>query len=133
MAAVSDHDQIRSTLARYCQHCDDGRFDAFADLFTDDATFTVMGTTQTGRQQIATWMAEVQPPEARGKHVISEPFIELDGDSARAATDYLFVGRTHDGLAVTSTGRYLDELRRGPGGWQIAAREIVFLGDDPPA
>lgn len=131
--ATSDHEAIRTTLARYCHRCDDGDFERFAELFTDDATFTVLGATQHGREQIRTWIEASLPPEVRGKHLISEPAIELDGDEARAATDFVFVGRAGDGYAITSAGRYLDRMQRVEGAWRIASREIVFLGEGPGA
>ena len=40
------------TLARYCQRCDDGDFDALGELFERDATFTVMGQDHFGRDSI---------------------------------------------------------------------------------
>jgi uncharacterized protein (TIGR02246 family) len=131
---VNDHEQIRRLLADYCHACDDGDFDLFADLFTEGATFTVMGDTHRGRAAIRAFMEAAQPPERRGKHIISEPAIALDGDgaSAHCRTDYAFVGRGSDArsLAVTSTGRYVDRLERGPDRrWRLADRRIVFLGD----
>jgi uncharacterized protein (TIGR02246 family) len=143
---MSDHEDIRALLAAYCQRCDDGKFDEFAELFEEQAEFIVMGETRVGRQAISTWMAEVLPPPVRGKHIISEPAIELiidlhgtDGDvlpeAATCRTDYLFVGRDKDGnLGVTSSGRYLDRLVRSTddGRWRFASRQIVFLGEEPP-
>jgi uncharacterized protein (TIGR02246 family) len=132
MSTISDHDQIRHLLASYCHACDDGRFDDFAALFTEDAEFTVMGGTQTGRDAIKVWMAEAQPPERRGKHLISEPAITVDdgGATASVRTDYAFVARDKSGLIVLSSGRYLDRLARGDDGrWRFASRRIVFLGD----
>jgi 3-phenylpropionate/cinnamic acid dioxygenase small subunit len=140
---MSDHDDIRQVMAAYCRLCDDGQFDEFAELFTEDAEFTVLGETHKGREQIKVWMAGAQPPELRGKHMISEPGIELEldladdaGDGhARAAncrTDYAFIGKTKGGgLELTSAGRYVDRMERSPddGRWRFARREIVFLVD----
>lgn len=126
---MSDHDEIRALLVRYCHLCDDGDFEDFADLFDEEATFTVMGEVHEGRAAIQEFMTASLPPEVRGKHLISQPLISVDGDTASAATDYAFVGRTPDGLGITSTGRYIDRLVRHGGRWLLAAREIVFLGD----
>lgn len=124
---MQDEEAIRRTLVRYCHLCDDGRFDEFAGLFTEDATFTVMGTTHRGRDEIRGFMQAAQAPERRGKHLISEPLIEVDGDEARCGTDYAFVSRQGDALVVLSTGRYVDRLVREGDGWSFASREIVFL------
>jgi 3-phenylpropionate/cinnamic acid dioxygenase small subunit len=124
-------EDIRRTLARYCMLCDDGRFDEFGTLFTEDAVFHVMGRSYTGRAEIAGFMEENQPPAMRGKHVAVNSLIEGDGWSGQALawTDYIFVGQ--DGT-VTSQGRYHDKLvREGDKVWRFATREIVFRGDQP--
>jgi 3-phenylpropionate/cinnamic acid dioxygenase small subunit len=128
---ASATEAIRRTLALYCQLGDDGRFDEWIDLFTGDARFHVMGRTTTGRDAIVAFMARAQSDDKRGRHVISEPVIDVaaDGRTARAATDYVFVDR---GRTITSVGRYHDELVLGVDGrWRFALREIVFLGDAP--
>jgi 3-phenylpropionate/cinnamic acid dioxygenase small subunit len=122
---------IRRTLVQYAQLCDDGRFDEWSDLFTADARFHVMGRTQTGRERLQGWIERAQPPDARGRHGVFAPVIDvgIDGRTASAWTDYLFFDRSG---AVTSTGRYHDELVRGDDGrWRFSLREIVFQGAAP--
>jgi 3-phenylpropionate/cinnamic acid dioxygenase small subunit len=126
-----DIEAIRGVLVRYCHLCDEGRFDEWGELFTEDATFTVLGETHRGRPAVQEFIEGAQPPEQRGKHMLSEPLIDVHDDEASAWTDYLFVGRHGGGLAVTSTGRYHDRLARQDGVWRIASREIVFVGDQP--
>jgi 3-phenylpropionate/cinnamic acid dioxygenase small subunit len=128
---ATDEEDIRGVLVRYCHYCDEGRFDEWGELFTDDATFTVLGETHQGRETITAWIAAAQPPGLRGRHMLSQPLIEIDGDTARCWTDYAFVGREGSGLTVTSAGRYHDTLVRNGGTWRFASREIVFMGDEP--
>jgi uncharacterized protein (TIGR02246 family) len=127
---MTDDEAIRRTLALYCQLCDDGRFEEWAELYTDDATFTVMGQTHEGRTAIRRFIEAAQPPERRGRHVCANALIEVDGDRATAATDYIFVARSEDGLAITSAGRYHDRLVRDEGRWRFASRRIAFLGEE---
>jgi uncharacterized protein (TIGR02246 family) len=119
---------VRRTLAEYCQTLDDGRFDEWVDLFTDDVVFTVMGHRLLGRAEVRAFIEPTQQADSRGRHMLSEPVIDVDGDTAQATTDYAFVARNH---RILSAGRYHDVLRHDPDRWRIAAREIVFLGDDP--
>ena len=123
---MSDEDAIRRTIAQYCQLCDDGRFDEWADLYTDDATFSVMGKTYTGRADVKAFIEKGQAPERRGKHLCFNSIIDIDGDSARAITDYVFIDKQH---AITSAGRYHDRLIRQPDRWRFAERRIQFLGE----
>ena len=131
---MSDEDAIRRTLAEYCQFCDDGRFDELADLFTADATFHVLEKAHQGPSQVRAFMEKAQPPERRGRHVCSNTVIDLDGDTARVFTDYVFVARS-DGetFAIISVGRYHDRLVKDHDRWRFAERRIVFLGGQAPA
>ena len=125
-----EHEGIRRTLAAYCQLLDDGRFDEWVDTFTEDVAFAVMGRTYRGREAVRGFVEPTQGPDARGRHVLSEPLIDVEpaGGRATVATDYCFVSRD---LAVLSAGRYHDVLVRDTdGAWRIAAREIVFVGDE---
>jgi 3-phenylpropionate/cinnamic acid dioxygenase small subunit len=131
---MSAEEDIRRTLARYCQLCDDGRFDEWAELYTDDARFLVMGRVYEGPAAIKGFIEMGQPPERRGKHMCANSIIDVaaDGASASAVTDYVFVGRNEaDEAAIMSVGRYHDELVPGDAGWQFRRREIVFLGEQP--
>ena len=119
---------IRHLLASCCQTLDDGRFEAWAALYTEDCRFAVMGTRTQGRAEMRAVIEPFQTAELRGKHMISEPRINLHGDEATATTDFAFVAKDNK---VLQTGRYHDILRRGANGWQVAGREIVFTGDAP--
>ena len=128
-----EHEGIRRTLAAYCQLLDDGRFGEWVDVFTDDVAFAVMGQVFRGPDAVRAFVEPTQGPDLRGRHVLSEPLIDVDPSGGRAivTTDYCFVARD---LTVMSAGRYHDVLVRAAGGrgrWRIAQREIVFLGDDP--
>jgi ketosteroid isomerase-like protein len=128
VSPVTPHDAIRTALAAYCQLLDDGRFDDWVEVFTDDIALAVMGRVVRGRAEVRAMIEPVQQAGDRGRHVLSEPLIDVDGDTARVTTDYVFVGRD---LAVTSAGRYHDVLVRDGDRWRISRREIVFLGDGP--
>jgi uncharacterized protein (TIGR02246 family) len=126
-----DEDQVGTTLARYCQYLDDGDFDRWIELFTEEARLIFGGRTTVGRPDIRSYMEQVQPPAGRGKHITSNILVDLDGDTATAHTDYMFVRPTGQGLVPIATGRYHDELVRRDGRWLFHRREITLLG--PPA
>ena len=128
-----EHDAIRGTLAAYCQLLDDGRFDEWVEVFTEDVALAAMGQTARGREAVRAFIEPNQGPDLRGRHMLSEPLIAVDptGGRATVTTDYCFVTRE---LTVLSAGRYHDVLVRDghdPDRWRIAQREIVFLGDEP--
>ena len=124
----NDESAIRRLLADYCHLLDDGRFDEWIALFDEDVVFVVMGNRLRGRDDVRSFIEPTQQEDARGRHMLGEPVIEVDGDTARVATDYVFVSRAN---TILSTGRYLDVMRRAPDRWCFASREIVFSGDIP--
>jgi ketosteroid isomerase-like protein len=126
--------EIRRTIAGYCQTCDDGRFAEFGEYFTEDAVLVIFGEEQQGRDAVVAWITESQPAELRGKHVTVNSMIDidLDGERATGTTDFIFLGRSPDGLRIITAGRYLDEFTRAGERWLFARREITFF-DDPRA
>jgi len=122
---------IRRLLAEYCHAYDDGRSDDFGALFTDDATFTVMGATTEGRDAIRSAIGTRAPDQPPGQHVTYNSVIEVadDGATARARTDFCYLTKKDGALSISTAGRYHDELRRDPDRWRLARRTIVFLGD----
>lgn len=129
----TDEHGIQRTLARYCQLCDDGHFDEWADLFVEDATLSVMGRTYEGRDAIKAMIVNAMPPERRGKHFLGQSVADVGIDSslATAVTDFSFIARDGEGrFAITNAGRYHDTLvRAGDGCWRFRSREIRFLGE----
>ncbi len=119
---------IRRLLAACCQTLDDGRFDEWARLYTEDCRFAMMGHRTEGREEMRAVIEPLQTAERRGRHLISEPRINVHGDVANAATDFAFVAA---GDKAVKTGRYHDLLRREADGWLVAGREVVFTGDAP--
>ena len=128
----SPEDGVRRTLAQYAQLCDDGRFDEFADLFTEDCRFHVMRQTHEGRAAVKEFIGAAMTPEARGKHAILSSVIDIEDGKVRTAkawTDFVFAAASG---TITSIGRYHDELECGADGrWRFTLREIVFIGKQP--
>jgi uncharacterized protein (TIGR02246 family) len=123
-----DEDQVRRTLAGYCQLLDDGDFERWIELFADDARLIFAGQISDGRPSIRAYMERVQPPEGRGKHITANIVVDVDGDSASAHTDYLFVRPTDEGPVPVAIGRYDDELVRDGARWRFRQRAISLLG-----
>lgn len=129
-----DESDIRRLLAMYCQLLDDGRFDEWIELFTDDIEFVVMGMHKHGHADLRGFIEPSQQADARGKHMISEPWIRLeagtaaDATAADATTDFAWVSKQG---VVGQAGRYHDRIVKHDGRWRFQRREIVFTGDQP--
>jgi 3-phenylpropionate/cinnamic acid dioxygenase small subunit len=123
-----DEDQVRRTLAGYCQFLDDGDFDRWIELFAEDARLVFADQVADGRRSIRTLMERMQPPEGRGKHITANILIDVEADSATARTDYLFVRPSGRGPVPVAIGRYDDELVRDGDRWRFTTRTISILG-----
>jgi 3-phenylpropionate/cinnamic acid dioxygenase small subunit len=122
-------EEIRRLLAQYCQLIDDGLFDEWIRLFTSDIEFVVMGMHKHGHAELRAFIEPSQQADARGKHMISEPWIEFtSANEATAATDFVWVSKQG---AVGQSGRYNDRIIKSADRWQFQRREIVFTGDQP--
>jgi 3-phenylpropionate/cinnamic acid dioxygenase small subunit len=121
------HEQVRRTLAAYCQAVDDGRFDDVAACFAAGAVVDVMGEQVRGRSAIRDWLEAAMPPERRGVHVVANVVIDVtSAGAADVSSDFLFFASGTLGMKVTASGRYLDRFVVEDDRWVIAARTITL-------
>ena len=100
---LEDKDAIREVMAEYCFRLDNDRFADMAALFTEDGTWDTAFGKGSGRANIV---------------------IKLDGDSARAFSNWVVVQNSDHGPKIGSAGSYVDELVRQDGRWLFRYRKI---------
>jgi len=124
---MTDEDQIRNTIARFCQALDDRRFEDWAATFTEDGVFgrsdgraAILKMIQGG--ELAT------QPELRRKHAVTNVVIDVHGDTADASSDLTMFDKVGDSPWSIRIGRYTDKLARQPsGGWLFTQRHLEWL------
>ena len=134
-ARMRDEWAISRVLARYCRFLDDQRFDDVVALFAPDGVLDSMGTRAQGQQEIRAFFPPIGslPAGASGgrpssMHVLSNPVIDVDGDRARAESDWVMIQRDESGTTnIVLAGRYRDELARIDGEWRFSSRTPVAL------
>src|SRR5262245_56621542 len=111
---VEEKDAIREVLAEYCFRLDDGRFAEMAALFTESGTWDTAFDRATGRAQIADLARGIREragdPRPRAFHLVTNISIVLDGESARARSNWTVVQNSPEGPKIGSGGAYQDEL-----------------------
>jgi uncharacterized protein (TIGR02246 family) len=122
-----DERDIRRVLAEYCVLVDDGDFTGLLDCFTEDAEFIFAGRSRRGHERLRRFFEATGTPEQRGKHMTANTIVDVEGDTARATSDYVFFVRSNGGFVALLAGRYLDELRRDRGRWRFSRREAITL------
>ena len=124
---MTDTESIRLTLARYWQYLDDRRERDWVDLFDDDAVLRYEGTEARSRADLEKIAGELKNYTG-GKHVSSNEIVEVDGDSATAHSDVVFLLPDGDSVKVRFYGRCDDTLQRTASGWRFTSRTITFQG-----
>lgn len=130
-ALEAERDILR-TLYRYAHTIDVGDSDGWADCFTQDGVFNV--TTRVagytpyriqGREQLRDFVEHhTRPPGLWHKHMIVEPIIDIDGDTATGETYFLVLMDHEDVPIVRVFGRYIDTLRKeADGQWRFVERQ----------
>ena len=122
---MSDKDEIRELLARYCFALDADRFEEMAALFTPDGVWETVFGTGSGRAGIVAQARSIatgaRPPRI---HLTTNIVIDLDGDTATARSNWALIQNSPAGPAIGSGGAYLDRLVKVAGQWFFAHRTI---------
>lgn len=133
--------EIRNVLARLAQLADAGETDAYVALLTDDVVWAMPenpaiglpASERHGRAEIATGQRERmagghQGPGSDTMHVVTTISVDVDlaGGTATAQSSFQYWATTTTAPTIQNVGRYRDELRRTPDGWQLARRTITF-------
>lgn len=123
---VRDYVELVQLRHKYCHYLDDGEYESWADLFTEDGTFAVVdGETYTGQEEIVAFAADdVDDRYEFQAHTVSNPVIETDGDEGTGKWFVSMPYVTHDGHFRFAQGRYDDEYRRVDGEWKFATVRV---------
>lgn len=113
-----DIEDIKQLKARYAAACDDNyNPDALASLFTEDAIWEggILGHAK-GREGIRRMFANIPKTVPFAVHQISNPLIEVDGDSATGSW-YLWQPMLFGDQALWLSAKYSDRYVRQGGVW----------------
>jgi uncharacterized protein (TIGR02246 family) len=129
---MSDVDEIRNLLGRYCHHLDaSGENAQLASLFAEDGEFVLLGQTHVGRAAIQALFDMFEDSSPRGLHLTANSVIDVDGDTATARSDWLFFQFAADtnSWAPFAGGSYVDHLARLGREWLFHRREDRLRGN----
>ncbi|MDR3533824.1 MAG: nuclear transport factor 2 family protein [Rhodopila sp.] len=122
---MSDKDEIRELLARYCFALDADRFEEMAALFTPDGVWETAFGTGTGRDGIVAQARSIATgPRPRRVHLTTNIVIDLIGDTATAQSNWVLIQNSPTGPTIGSGGGYSDRLVKVGGQWFFQHRTI---------
>lgn len=131
---ILDRVAIEDMVVEYYSHLGAGDAGAFDDYFTEDAVFDVNGNVATGRAEIEAMYAAIgeNPTSASNEGgtfhmILSNPVIEVDGDSATAS--FIWTGIRNPAIGeppvFSEQGREYDRLVKVEGTWKFAHRVVI--------
>ena len=137
MSTLEDIEAIKQLKAEYCYALDENRLDDLANLFAPDAVcdFRPYFGIVEGRAAIREKFREVEGERPPGSplaiHVVANPLIRVDGDSATGKW-YLLdcIIRPNEPRPLRIIARYDEIYRRLNGVWKIQHEKIVFFHTD---
>ena len=133
---LEDREAINGLFMRYRECLDEKDFSGYAALFAEDGEFVAAGGTakgQAGIEELVDGMRGNLLTAVVGDdlHIVVNPEIAVDGDSATARSTWIYLVRGDDGEpTLCKVGHYEDDLVRENGAWRFARR---FAPMDMPA
>lgn len=124
-----DREAIRDRLARYTYAGDRGRIDDLAACFAADGVLEFPGGSGTGPDGVRAVLARGGSGPARSfvRHHVTNPLIDVDGDTATARSYFTVFSDNGPDHA----GTYDDRLVRTPHGWRFARRRVRIDWQSP--
>lgn len=119
---MTDGDEIRNVLQTYARGADDRDLDALASVFSDDVVIDGTRGVQSKAEWLDAMAATPRPEGTASMHLIGDPLLSIDGDTAHADT-YAVVYNGDMTLGM----RYVDDLVRQDGTWRIKARSARMV------
>lgn len=128
---ADDRDAIRDLLARYTYNGDRGQVPDLAACFAADGVIEYPGNRAQGPAAIAAALggsgSARNPALTFVRHHITNPLIEVDGDTATARSYFA----VHTDIGPDHSGTYSDRLVRTAAGWRFAHRLVRIDWQSP--
>lgn len=122
MTCMPEEAAVRELISAYALYLDADEIEACLNLFTSDAEFEVYGRVFAGSDGIRTMFHNAP----RGMHMTGASQIDVDGGSATARSQLLFV---EAGTSNLRPALYDDELVKEGGHWRFRRRRCQFITD----
>ena len=126
---TTDREAIRDLLTRYTYNGDRARLEGLAAAFAEDGVLEFPGGSGTGPAGIVAALTGVADgyPRTFVRHHITNPMIDIDGDTATARSYFhVFSDNGPD-----HAGTYDDRLVRTAAGWRFSWRRVRIDWQSP--
>jgi hypothetical protein len=129
---VIDIEEIKMLMAKYCHGIDKQDEDTFMSIWSDDAHYVLPRGEGHGIDGVRALVHKVWKQVPRCHHHITNPVIDIVGDTATAKTDVFYFRLTDDGSNQLLSGCYAMEFARRDGQWKTRSLEFTpFVSASP--
>jgi hypothetical protein len=129
---VADLEEIKILMAKYCRGIDRKDEETFLSIWSDDADYRLPRGAARGIGEVRELVRKVWREVPQCHHHITNPVIEVHGDSATAVTDVFYFRLTADGVRVLLSGGYAFTFTRRDGRWRTSSLEFTGVVPDSP-
>ncbi|EMA42933.1 nuclear transport factor 2 family protein [Halobiforma nitratireducens] len=129
---TSAREAVRRLKYDYCYAIDDGEYERWVSLFTEDGRFVLEFEGEQvyeGHQQLRTFAVDTfDDLYEHTAHFVTNPVLEVDPEDGTGSGRWylLLCYRDADGATGWRQGRYVDEYRRIDGQWRIESSRASF-------
>ena len=126
---LQDREAVRELCYDYCYTVDSGDWDAFIDLFTEDAHVEYRREghgTYEGHAGLREFVKVAKDDRGFMVHMIHNPVVTMNGDESKAYCYFEIPVVDADGEALWLQGRYDLGCRRVDGTWKIARHVATY-------
>lgn len=125
---LADREEIKELRYRYCTCVDDGNWNEFLNLFTEDAKIRHNPTdsTYTGEEELSAFATHLEEDHYFTVHMLHNPILEIDDNEATGQWDFEVVEMLANETVEWLQGRYDEIYRRADNGWRFEMIDIDF-------
>ncbi|MEE2703163.1 MAG: nuclear transport factor 2 family protein [Myxococcota bacterium] len=130
--SLTDENQIRDLVARYADAVTRRDEKAWAETWTEDGEWQVMGRTASGREAVVELWKSLMGGLSFVVQLANTERISIEGDRGSGRWYVTEYAKSSDGTALLNVGFYRDEYVRIDGVWRFARRRFDALYIGPP-
>jgi hypothetical protein len=129
---VVDAEEIKSLMSKYCHGIDKKDKSLFMSIWAEDGQYELPRGHAAGLNAIRQLLHKVWREVPKCHHHITNPLIEIDGDTASARTDVIYYRQTQDGVLQLLSGTYAFTFVRISGEWKMASLKFASFDTVSP-
>ncbi len=127
MSVLEEKDAIRDLMTRYCLAIDAGRYEEWAQCFTEDGIFDspILGTWQ-GWDALRAFTTKYREwtGDAQSRHCVMNILIDIQGQTATAESYLLLTHAAQGKTELVISGRYEDRIEKVGDQWRFKERKV---------